>query len=114
MLAASHAVGRNAVNDEEVATFLANNLLQRYGSLIAQRYSFDVTGFDGTDVVEAIAKKRGYVERGGTPDIDKAAQVLLVDYRTGVLGRISLESPETRKAMIDVVTPADLISDERG
>ena len=111
MLAASHAVGRNAVNDEEVATFLADNLLQRYAGLIAQRYNFDVTGFDGTDVIEAIAKRRGYVERGGTPDIDKAAQVLLVDYRTGVLGRISLESPQTRKAMMEAATNKDLTAD---
>ncbi len=108
MLAASHAVGRNAVNDEEVATFLADNLLQRYAGLIAQRYNFDVTGFDGTDVIEAIAKRRGYVERGGAPDIDKAAQVLLVDYRTGVLGRISLESPQSRKAMMEAVEKAGL------
>lgn len=100
MLAASHAVGRNAVNDEEVATVLAGILLMRYARLLSQRYGFDATGMDGTDVVEAIAKCRGYVERGGTPDIDKAAQVLLVDYRTGVLGRISLETPTTRQAMM--------------
>lgn len=101
MLAASHAVGRNAVNDEEVATVLAGILLMRYASLLSQRYGFDTTGMDGTDVVEAIAKRRGYVERGGSPDIDKAAQVLLVDYRTGVLGRISLETPTTRRAMME-------------
>lgn len=101
MLAASHAVGRNAVNDEEVATILGDILLQRYANLLSQRYGVDVSNFDGTDVIEAIAKRRGYVTRGGEPDIDKAAQVLLVDYRTGVLGRISLESPETRKMMME-------------
>jgi ribosome biogenesis GTPase A len=100
MLAASHAVGRNAVNDEEVATFLAGLLLKHYASLLTQRYGFDTAGLDATAVIEAIAKRRGYVERGGTPDIDKAAQVLLVDYRTGVLGRISLETPETRSTML--------------
>ena len=101
MLAASHAVGRNAVDDEDVATFLGGLLLQRYADLLSQRYGFDVAEFDSTDLITAIARKRGYVGRGGVPDIDKAAQVLLVDYRTGVLGRISLETPETRKAMIE-------------
>jgi ribosome biogenesis GTPase A len=103
MLAASHAVGRNAVDDEQVATFLAGILLQRYPGLISKRYGFDVAGMDASDVIAAIAKRRGYVGRGGMPDIDKAAQVLLVDYRTGVLGRISLETPQTRKAMMQVL-----------
>lgn len=103
MLAASHAVGRNAVDDEEVATFLAGILLQRYPSLISQRYGFEAAEMDATDVIAAIAKRRGYVGRGGMPDIDKAAQVLLVDYRTGVLGRVSLETPATRQAMVQAV-----------
>jgi ribosome biogenesis GTPase A len=38
MLAASNAVGRNAMIDEEVATFLAGLLLTRYPALLAQRY----------------------------------------------------------------------------
>lgn len=112
MLAASHAVGRNAVNDEEVATFLAGLLLQRYASLLSQRYGFDMANMDGTDVIEAIAKRRGYVERGGSPDIDKAAQVLLVDYRTGVLGRISLETPATRSAMMEKATNKTAVINE--
>jgi ribosome biogenesis GTPase A len=40
MLAASHAVGRNAMIDEEVATFLAGLLLARYPALLAKRYGF--------------------------------------------------------------------------
>ncbi len=109
MLAASHAVGRNAVNDEEVATFLAGVLLKRYASLLGQRYGFDTADMDGTDVIEAIARRRGYVERGGSLDIDKAAQVLLVDYRTGVLGRISLETPATRQAMLEAAEKAKAV-----
>ncbi|MFM9913739.1 MAG: ribosome biogenesis GTPase YlqF [Methylophilaceae bacterium] len=101
MLAASHAIGRNAVDDGEVATYLADLLLQNYADLIAGRYGFEVAELDGTAVIEAIAKRRGYLLKGNTPDFEKAAQMLLVDYRTGVLGRISLESPASRKAMLE-------------
>jgi ribosome biogenesis GTPase A len=38
--------------------------------------------------------------KGGGLDVEKAALILLVDYRSGALGRISLETPETRAAMI--------------
>jgi ribosome biogenesis GTPase A len=100
MLAASHAVGRNAIIDEEVAVFLADLLLARYPALIAQRYSFPVEGLDGVGVVEGIAKRRGFRMRGGEPDFEKASFVLLQDYRDGTLGRISLETPETRQQML--------------
>ena len=100
MLAASHAIGRNAVIDEEVATFLADILLARYPARITERYGFDVKGMDGVAVVEAIGKRRGFRVKGGGLDLEKAALTLLQDYRDGRLGRITLETPETRAAMI--------------
>ena len=100
MLAASHASGRNAVIDEEVAVFLAGLLLKRYPALLAARYGFPVEGIDAVAVVEGVAKRRALVMRGGEPDFEKASAVLLQDYRDGKLGRISLETPETRAAMI--------------
>ena len=107
MLAASHAIGRNAVIDEEVATFLGDLLLKRYPALLTTRYKFDVTGMDGVDVVENVAKKRGFRMKGGDLDLEKAAMTLLTDYRSGALGRISLETPETRREMAASHTPRE-------
>ncbi len=100
MLAASHAIGRNAVIDEEVAVFLAGLLLDRYPALLSARYGFSVDGIDAVAVVEGVAKRRALVMRGGALDFEKASLVLLQDYRDGKLGRISLETPETRAAML--------------
>ncbi len=100
MLAASHAVGRNAIIDEEVAVFLAGLLLVRYPALLAARYGFPVEGLDGVAVVEGVARRRGLLMRGGEPDFEKASIMLLQDYRDGKLGRVSLETPETRRAML--------------
>ena len=104
MLAASHAVGRNAVIDEEVAVFLAGLLLARYPALLAARYGFPVEGIDAVAVVEGVAKRRALRMRGGEPDFEKASAVLLQDYRDGKLGRISLETPTTRRAMLAAKT----------
>jgi len=101
MLAASHAIGRNAVIDEEVAVFLADLLLERYPTLLTNRYGFAVDGMDGADAIAAIAKKRGYRLKGGDYDLEKTALALLQDYRTGALGRISLETPQSRAAMLE-------------
>ena len=106
MLAASHAVGTNAVVEDEVAYFLAEILLRRYAKAITQRYGFAVNDLDAVGVVEAIAKKRNCVKpRSKALDIEKAALILLTDYRDGLLGRISLETPQTRAAILATAGP---------
>jgi ribosome biogenesis GTPase A len=107
MLAASHAIGRNAVIDEEVATFLAGILLARYPALLAARYKLDPAAMDAVSVVETVARKRGCLikGKGGELDLEKAAMILLTDYRSGALGRVSLESPETRASMLATAAP---------
>ena len=103
MLAASNAVGRNAMLEEEVAGFLAGLLLARYPQALARRYALAadaLPALDGVAVIEGIAKRRGLLLRGGLVDREKASRVLLQDYRDGLLGRISLETPATRSAML--------------
>lgn len=98
MLAASHAVGVNAYIDEEVATFLSGFLLEQYPALLTARYGFATASLDAVAVIEAVAKKRGCLlkGKGGQLDLEKAAAILLTDYRSGALGRISLETPALR------------------
>lgn len=109
MLAASHAVGTNAYIDEEVAEFLAGVLLTRYPACLTARYGFATADLDPIGVVEAVARKRGCLikGRGGELDLERAAQIFLTDYRAGALGRISLETPETRAAMLAAAAAAE-------
>jgi ribosome biogenesis GTPase A len=106
MLAASHAIGRNAVIDEDVAVFLGNNLLATYPDLLNARYKLDamklnVQEMDGVDLLEAIAKCRAYKRRDGVWDLERTAMVFLTDYRHGSIGRISLETPSSRQALLE-------------
>ena len=114
MLAASHAVGSNALIEEEVATFLADLLLRRYPQLLAARYGFKTEGMDGVAVVEGVAQRRGYRLKGGAADLEKAAHTLLLDYRSGALGRISLETPQSRAELLAAAAPpaATAVMDE--
>ncbi|HNC50890.1 MAG TPA: ribosome biogenesis GTPase YlqF [Accumulibacter sp.] len=103
MLAASNAIGRNAMIEDEVAIFLAGLLLVRYPALLAKRYglSADAMGVaDAAGMIEEIARRRSLRRRGGELDREKAAKVLLQDYRDGMLGRISLETPATRSTLL--------------
>ena len=105
MLAASHAIGRNAVIDEEVAAQLGAVLLRRYPQCVAERYSLaltEVAALDGEGLIEAVARRRGFLVKGGGIDLEKAALTLLQDYRDGALGRISLETPASREEMLQL------------
>jgi ribosome biogenesis GTPase A len=96
LLAASHLVGVNAYIDEEVATYLAGILLARYPESLNTRYGIHASEVDAPGVIEAIAQRRGFRIKGNRPDFEKAAVTLLLDYRNGMLGRITLETPESR------------------
>ena len=97
LLATVNAVGHTVVDDEAVAEFLAAILLTRYPARLTARYGFVAEGLTSSDVIDAIAKKRGCLltRSGGGLDRDKAARILLLDYRNGTLGRTSLETPES-------------------
>jgi ribosome biogenesis GTPase A len=111
-LAASHAIGANALIEEEVAEWLAELLLERYPELLAARYKLKPEGMDGVAVVERVAQLRGYRLRGGDWDYEKASHMLLQDYRSGALGRISLETPETRAAALAVFVEEERVKAE--
>ena len=106
MLAASHAIGRNAVIDEDVAVFLGNVLLKTYPDLLNTRYKLDamkldVKQMDGIDLLEAIAKRRAYKRHDGEWDMERTAMTLLTDYRSGAIGRVSLETPVSRQLLLE-------------
>ena len=92
-LAASGAIGRNAFDEEEVALELIPVLKRRYPARLQERFGLEALGADEA-VLEAIGVKRGAKVRGGGVQMHKAAEALLMDYRQGLLGRITLETPD--------------------
>lgn len=107
LLAANHLVGVNAYIDEEVATYLAGILLARYPAALTARYGIDADSVDAPGVIEAIAKRRGFRIKGGSADFEKAAVTLLNDYRSGILGRMTLETPESRAVQMAALAVDD-------
>lgn len=98
-LAASGAVGRNAYDDEEVALELLQALKQHYPLQLDARYRWgwtaaEVAAKPEDELLAAVARKRGALLPGGRVHSQKAAEIVLVDFRSGALGRITLETPE--------------------
>lgn len=97
-LAASGAVGRNAYDEQEVALELLQYLKQHYAERLVERYKLGQVAEVGTLADEAllreIGRKRGALQSGGRVDLQKAAEVVLNDFRSGSLGRLTLETPD--------------------
>ena len=94
-LAASGAIGRNAFNEEEVALELLDYLIKHYPTLLEARYKLDpVAGLRDEEVLETIGRKRGALQSGQRVNMQKAAEIVIYDFRAAVMGRISLETPE--------------------
>jgi ribosome biogenesis GTPase A len=93
-LAASGAIGRNAYDEEEVALELLDILRQQYAGLVEARYKLTgVADMVDEEVLEAIGKKRGALLGKGKVNTQKAAEIVITEFRTCVLGRITLETP---------------------
>jgi ribosome biogenesis GTPase A len=93
-LAASGAVGRNAFDEEEVALALVEYLQRHYAGLVEARFKLDpIEGLRELQVLEAIGRKRGGLLAGGRVNLQKAAEIVLHEFRSGAIGRITLETP---------------------
>ena len=96
-LAASGAVGRNALDEETVALELLDYLRQHYLPQLQARYQADPEesqSWQDTDWLEWIGRRRGALLGGGRINYQKAAENTLTDFRDGQIGRITLETPE--------------------
>ena len=94
-LAASGAIGRNAFNDEEVALELLDYLRQHYAAALLARYRIvDAGTLTDTELLDAIGRQRGALQGGGRVNLNKAAELVIHDFRSASLGRITLETPE--------------------
>jgi ribosome biogenesis GTPase A len=94
-LAASGAVGRNAYDEEEVALELLGTLRRDYPASLATRFSLrDVAASGDEELLERIGRQRGALLGKGRVNLQKAAEVVIHEFRASQLGRVTLETPE--------------------
>lgn len=94
-LAFTGAVKDGVIDIELLAIRLLEVLKQGYPELLTARYKIDPQQFyDFYDMLIAVGKKRGMMIKGGEVDTERAAIMLLDEYRGGKLGNLTLEYPE--------------------
>ena len=78
---------------EELASELVKFLNQSYPGVLEEKYTIE-SSEDNYEVLRRIAESRHCLVRGSELDVEKAAAILLDDFRNGRLGRLTLELPE--------------------
>ena len=82
------------LNQDEMAIELIEYLKNHYPGILEKRYQVEEAK-DRVEILNQIAENRNCRMKGNELDYEKAARILLEEFRNGKLGRISLETPET-------------------
>lgn len=95
LLAVTNAIKADVVDKETLGANFMLRLRQMYPQALVERYKFtpdpDANGYE---LLEAAAKKRGFLVSRGEYDIERMANTLLAEYHDGKLGRLTLELPD--------------------
>lgn len=98
-LAYTGAVKEDVIDTETLACHFMELLAKFYPQTLLERYKLEAPeGADGYDLLQLAGRKRGYLVSGGEVNTERMAKALMDDYRSGKLGRLTLESPEEQNA----------------
>ena len=94
-LALIGSIKEEILNTTEMAMEFIGFLKKSYSGVLVERYSVDESK-ENLEILEEIARIRGCLMKGNQTDIDKAGRLLLEDFRSLRLGKLSLEVPDAQ------------------
>lgn len=95
MLAYTGAVKEGVIDLEELSCRLMELLHKYYPQVLAERYKVEAEpGTPGYELLEMAGRKRGFLLRGAEVHTERMAKVLMDEFRSGKLGKFTLEMPE--------------------
>ena len=97
-LAITGAIKDDILDIESIAMALCQRLRSQYQNELCARYKLDTLPsfdkVDNYDFLKIIGKKRGFCISGGEIDTERTANMLIDEFRSGKIGRISLDIPK--------------------
>jgi len=92
-LAFAGSIPDTAIDYLTIGMFSAELLLERYPALAVARYKLGATPPTAEALLTEIGRRRGALRKGGVVDLHKAAELLVHEFRAGLIGQVSLEAP---------------------
>ena len=97
-LAFTGAISDDILDIETLAMKLLSYLSENYPNSLTERYKIELSEEDtGLELLEKVGKKRGMMISGGEINTERAAITVLDEFRSGKLGRITLEMPPQKE-----------------
>lgn len=100
-LAMTGAIKEDILDLERVAAALCKRLRRMYPSLLCARYKLgemdQYSSLRGDELLELIGRKRGFLLSGGEVDTERTSHMLLNEFQSAKIGRITLEMPEAER-----------------
>lgn len=93
-LAFTGAIKDEILDIETLALKLIEILAKNFPNLLKNRYNVEIDSKSYLQVMEEIGRKRGALIKGGEIDYTKTSNIILDEFRKGIIGRITLEYPE--------------------
>ena len=96
---AKHLVYIGSINDdimdaERLAADMLCELMAICPGALKERYKKIEEGMAAHELLEAVARSRGFILQGGVMDTERAARIVLDEFRAGRIAKITLESPD--------------------
>ena len=95
LLALTGSIRQNILNREELSLRLITRMQAQYPGALAAQYAVEESG-NPPEILTGIARSRNCVVRGNELSTEKAADILLEEFRNGKIGRFTLELPQER------------------
>lgn len=95
-LALTGAIKDKILDPEELASVLGARLQKHCPELLCERYKLDIEQLDGLmgyEILELVGRRRGFLISGGEVDLERTAKMMIDEFRSSKIGRISLEAP---------------------
>ncbi len=91
------SINDDILDMDDISLALIQELQPKYSARLEERYGKG----DGTppEILDAVCRARGFLQKGGEPDYDRAERAVVDDFRKGRLGRITLDAPEDLDGM---------------
>lgn len=92
-LALTGAIKDTAIDHDDIVFWGAAFFLQRYPDLLRQRFRLDPLPATELEFLETVGRARGCLTGGGRVDLHKVCSIVLTEFRSATIGRITLETP---------------------
>lgn len=92
-LAITGAIKETAISNDDIAMYAVDFFRHNYPELLKIRYQLVELPEDELELLEIIGARRGCLRAGGKVDLERAAKIVLTEFRDITIGRITLETP---------------------